>query len=167
MTHLYLLRVLLGISKMFDLTGDRLFGAIVRAGIESDIFQNAACGLPVTIDQASIPGAHIQFLCDPPVIARYVSVDDDKTFQTDEYASSLTLCEVKIEEYSMDECPQHGRMPSNNKLQFRAFCFMWEVYFLHGIHSGFSAISLKIFCDRLLKIICQMLVLMFTSTFFT
>ena len=91
---------------MFNLTGDRLFGAIVRAGIESDIFQNAACGLPVTMDQASIPGAHIQFLCDPPVIARYVSVDDDKTFQTDEYASSLTLCEVKIEEYSMDECPQ-------------------------------------------------------------
>ena len=80
---------------MFNLTGDRLFGAIVRAGIESDIFQNVACGLPVTIDQASIPGAHIQFLCDPPVIARYVSVDDDKTFQTDEYASSLTLCEVQ------------------------------------------------------------------------
>ena len=84
---------------------ERLDAAVVRAGIQGDIFNNAACGLPVTQDQASIPGAHLQFVCDPPVIARFVSVDDgfhvsgpDENF--------LTLCEVMVEEYPTGHCPQ-------------------------------------------------------------
>ncbi|XP_071801359.1 fucolectin-1-like [Asterias amurensis] len=60
-----------------DCCSERLIGAVVRAGMESDIFNNAACGLPVTSDQASIPGGHIRLVCDPPVIAHYISVDDD------------------------------------------------------------------------------------------
>ena len=78
-------------------------GTIVRAGIESDIFNNAACGLPVTSDQASIPGAHIPIVCDPPVIARYVSVEDDIPTAD---SNALTLCEVMVEEYPMEDCHQ-------------------------------------------------------------
>ncbi|XP_033636042.1 fucolectin-7-like [Asterias rubens] len=84
---------------------ERLSGAIVRAGIESDILNNAACGLPVTTDQASIPGAHLQFVCDPPVIARYVSVDD-ADHSNRPYDDILTLCEVIVEEYPMEGCVQ-------------------------------------------------------------
>ena len=87
------------------MTDERLSGAIVRAGIESDILNNAACGLPVTTDQASIPGAHLQFVCDPPVIARYVSVDD-ADHSNRPYDDILTLCEVIVEEYPMEGCVQ-------------------------------------------------------------
>ena len=82
-----------------------MIGAVVRAGIESDIFNNAACGLPVTSDQASIPGGHIRVVCDPPVIAQYISVDDDVP-SLKEKGNYLTLCEVMVEEYSMEECLQ-------------------------------------------------------------
>ncbi|XP_071801365.1 pentraxin fusion protein-like [Asterias amurensis] len=89
-----------------DCCNNRLIGAVVRAGIESDIFNNAACGLPVTSDQASIPGGHIPFLCDPPVIAQYVSVDD-KDHKMNEHENNLiTLCEVMVEEYPLEYCPQ-------------------------------------------------------------
>ncbi|XP_071801503.1 uncharacterized protein [Asterias amurensis] len=84
-----------------DCCPERMNGTIVRAGIESDIFNNAACGLPVTSDQASIPGAHIPIVCDPPVIARYVSVDDDVPTAD---SNALTLCEVIVEEYPMEDC---------------------------------------------------------------
>ena len=90
---------------IISLIGGRLSGAIVKAGKESDTSKNAACGLPVTMDQASIPGAHIDFVCDPPVIARYVSVDK-KVRVISGLDSTLTLCEVMVEEYHKAACPQ-------------------------------------------------------------
>ncbi|XP_071792957.1 uncharacterized protein [Asterias amurensis] len=90
-----------------DSSTDRLTGAVVRAGIESDIFSNAACGVPVTSDQASIRGGHTQIVCDPPVIARYVSVDDDEhVYHQDNHNNVLILCEVIVEEYPMEACSQ-------------------------------------------------------------
>ena len=89
----------------FSLAAGRLIGAVVRAGIESDIYSNAACGLPVSSAQASIPGAHIQFVCDPPVIAQYVSVDDED--HSNEFEDNvLTLCEVMVEEFPIEDCLQ-------------------------------------------------------------
>ncbi|XP_071801417.1 uncharacterized protein [Asterias amurensis] len=82
-----------------DCCNKRLSGAIVRAGIGSDIFNNAACGVPVTSDQASIPGGHIPISCNPPVLARYVSVDI-------ETPTLLAMCEVIVEEYPMEYCFQ-------------------------------------------------------------
>ncbi|XP_071801562.1 uncharacterized protein [Asterias amurensis] len=84
-----------------DCCTQRLIGAVVRAGMKSDIFNNAACGLPVTLDQASIPRGHIPIVCDPPVIARYVSVDDAVPAPN---SNVLTLCEVIVEEYPMEDC---------------------------------------------------------------
>ena len=88
---------------LFSLPDDRLSGAIVRAGIDSDIFKNSVCGVPVTVDQASIPGGHIPISCNPPVIAQYVSVDDAVV---SEDSPTLTLCEVMVEQYPMEDCPQ-------------------------------------------------------------
>ena len=95
---------------------------MVRAGIESDIFNNAACGLPVTSDQASIPGGHIRVVCDPPVIAQYISVDDDvPSLQV----NSLALCEVMVEEYSMEECLQTSSKKIKKRIMtlFVMICF--------------------------------------------
>ncbi len=52
------------------------------------------------------PWAHLQFVCDPPVVARFVSVDDDNTMTSKEYARYLTLCGVMVEEYRTEECLQ-------------------------------------------------------------
>ena len=91
----------------FSFTDNRLSGAVVRAGTESDIFSNAACGVPVTSDQASILWGHIQIVCDPPVIARYVSVDDDDhMYGQDNGHNVLNLCEVIVDEYPMEACLQ-------------------------------------------------------------
>ncbi|XP_071801454.1 uncharacterized protein [Asterias amurensis] len=81
----------------------RMNGATVRAGTQSNIFNNAACGLPVTSDQSLNTVGHIPIVCDPPVIARYVSVDDDVPASN---SNALTLCEVMVEEYPMADCPQ-------------------------------------------------------------
>ncbi len=97
-----------------SLTDERLIGAVVRAGIKSDILNNAACGLPVTPAQASIPGAHIPILCDPPVIARYVSVDDDDHIDHPDH-HVLTLCEMTVEEYPMEDCLQITSKKENRK----------------------------------------------------
>ncbi|XP_071801134.1 uncharacterized protein [Asterias amurensis] len=89
-----------------SLTKGRLTGALVRVGIDSDIFNNAVCGSAVTWDQASIPGVHIQVVCDPPVITRYVSVDN-KANATALDGVKISLCEVMVEEVRPEEeCPK-------------------------------------------------------------
>ncbi|XP_038068801.1 angiopoietin-1 receptor-like [Patiria miniata] len=66
----------------------RLEEAVVRAGLSSDIYQNTPIGDPVTRAQAE--GLDIDFIVDPVVFARYVSVELNKT----EY---LALAEVMVE----------------------------------------------------------------------
>ena len=81
-------------------------GALVRVGIDSDIFNNAVCGSAVTWDQASIPGVHIQVVCNPPVTARFVSVDN-KANATASDGVKISLCEVMVEEVRPEEeCPK-------------------------------------------------------------
>ncbi|XP_071801132.1 fucolectin-3-like isoform X1 [Asterias amurensis] len=94
------------IVKRGDGIKGRLTGALVRVGIDSDIFNNAVCGSAVTWDQASIPGVHIQVVCDPPVITRYVSVDN-KANATALDGVKISLCEVMVEEVRPEEeCPK-------------------------------------------------------------
>ena len=79
----------------------------MRAGLNANLFENVICGSPVTEAQASIPGAHLPFLCDPPVAARYVSVDIDPSrpgVAPESGVIYLTLCEVMVEEFPMSEC---------------------------------------------------------------
>ena len=63
-------------------------GAVVRAGLNANHSENSMCRLSSTLSQASTNN-WVEFICDPPVLARYVSVDIPRR-------TSLTLCEVAI-----------------------------------------------------------------------
>ena len=73
---------------------------VVRAGLNASISQNAVCGFPVTTAQASVPGAHLDFPCDPPRSARYISVHAKGP------TTVLTLCEVFVYKHTSSESPQ-------------------------------------------------------------
>ncbi|XP_071785213.1 uncharacterized protein [Asterias amurensis] len=77
-----------------DCCNGRLTGAAVRAGMcGGEVTNNQQCGSSVTSEQAAVPGATIEFVCDPPLRARYVSVD----LQSEE-GEYLQLCEVTVEQ---------------------------------------------------------------------
>ena len=56
---------------------------------------NQRCGYPATAMQ-SLPGAMIAFTCEPPVLARYISVDVDPSRQ-DVTDAVLQIAEVAVE----------------------------------------------------------------------
>ena len=80
------------------LTGERLTNAVVRAGISARVTDNEACGSPVTAAQAAPLGGTIEFECEHPLRARYVSVDIPGS-------ATLQLCEVTVRELPLDQCP--------------------------------------------------------------
>ena len=63
-------------------------GAVARAGLSDVHTNNVMCGTAVTRDQA-LSNDWIEFTCDPPLLAQYVSIDIPDT-------ASLTLCEVTV-----------------------------------------------------------------------
>ncbi|XP_038053132.1 uncharacterized protein LOC119725683 [Patiria miniata] len=65
-----------------------LLGAVVRAGLSEVPTDNNMCGSPVTGGQ-SVKNDWVEFTCDPPVLARYVSVDIPGM-------ASLKVCEVVV-----------------------------------------------------------------------
>ncbi|XP_022095017.1 uncharacterized protein LOC110981618 [Acanthaster planci] len=69
-------------------TEPNLQDAVVRAGLNEVHTNNIMCGTPVTSDQ-SVINDWIEFACDPPVLARYVSVDIPGT-------TIFKLCEVTV-----------------------------------------------------------------------
>ena len=81
--------LLLLISRLFeDTTRLHLQDAVARAGLSATPTANTQCGSNVTLYQALI-NDWIEFTCDPPVVARYVSIDIPRL-------TSLILCEVKV-----------------------------------------------------------------------
>ncbi|XP_038065452.1 neurogenic locus notch homolog protein 2-like isoform X39 [Patiria miniata] len=85
-----------------DGDSELLTGAVVRVGLVNppyaDISDNSLCGLPVTAEQASVPGGTIYFECDPPVKGMFLFV----TIPSEQ--ATLQLCEVRVWEMSMDQC---------------------------------------------------------------
>ncbi|XP_071785288.1 fucolectin-3-like [Asterias amurensis] len=81
---------------------NRFRAAVVRAGLSPDFIQNQQCGLPATESQ-STDGAVVEFLCEPPVIARYVSLDIDPS-RPDVTLAILQIAEVNVQEYTSQEC---------------------------------------------------------------
>ena len=94
----------------YILTGSRLTNAVVRAGTSNDIKSNAQCGNPVTAEQAQPLGGIIEFNCDPPLLARYVSVDiPTKSF--------LQICEVTVKELvTPGACKQDWQIPKEEEV---------------------------------------------------
>ena len=74
----------------------------MRAGVSSYYTENQKCGSHVTDNQA-YAGAVIEFFCDPPVLAKYVSVDIDPSSSVDANPV-LQIAEVMVEEYTSEEC---------------------------------------------------------------
>ena len=54
--------------------------------------------------QQSVPGTDTEFLCDPPRVARYVSLDINTTHPLVSDAIFM-LAEVTVKEYTSGECP--------------------------------------------------------------
>ncbi|XP_071803636.1 uncharacterized protein [Asterias amurensis] len=80
--------------------GYRFTGAVARAGPGSEYYVNQQCGLPATASQ-SYSGAVFTFVCDPPMIARYVTLDIDHAMPgVDPNDAVLSLGEVAVNEYS-------------------------------------------------------------------
>jgi hypothetical protein len=63
------------VNRQDEHLGPRLAGAVVRAGLNSSHTMNTMVGSPITSSQVDVETRLIDFNLDPPVIARYVSVD--------------------------------------------------------------------------------------------
>ena len=74
--------------------GERLTNAVVRAGTSRNIQRNPQCGDVVSPAMATPRGGTIELVCDPPLVARYISVD----IPSDKH-SFLQLCEVTVKEF--------------------------------------------------------------------
>ncbi|XP_071793344.1 uncharacterized protein [Asterias amurensis] len=76
-----------------DCCSERLTNAVVRAGTSRNIQRNPQCGDVVSPAMATPRGGTIELVCDPPLVARYISVD----IPSDKH-SFLQLCEVTVKE---------------------------------------------------------------------
>ena len=100
----------------------QLVGAVARAGLSDVHTNNVMCGTAVTRHQA-LSSDWIEFTCDPPRMARHVSIDITGT-------TSLTLCEVTVS--TCDDTPA-GKVTAvifvkhykrNNELNWK--CILWD-----------------------------------------
>ncbi|XP_022096135.1 uncharacterized protein LOC110982186 [Acanthaster planci] len=87
----------------------RFTAAVARAGLNSDYAQNYPCGSPVTMEQSG-DGATVEFVCDVPRLARYVSLDIDPS-SPDVTNAILQLAEVVIHEITSSECTAYCPVP--------------------------------------------------------
>ena len=79
-----------------------MIAAVARAGNSSNYYENQQCGSPTTNKQSK-RGSVIEFLCDPPVLAKYLSLDMNST-SPDVENPMLQIAEVTVKEYKSEEC---------------------------------------------------------------
>ena len=77
--------------------GDRFVGAIARAGLNFSYYDNQQCGSKVTEEQ-SFNGAMVDFVCDPPLFAKYVSLELPPS------SRFLEIAEISVKEYKSEAC---------------------------------------------------------------
>ena len=82
--------------------------AVARVGNSSNYYENQQCGLPATEAQSQ-QGAVTEFLCDQPVLARYVSLDINSS-SPGVIEAILQIAELTVDEYTSKEC-----VPNNSK----------------------------------------------------
>ena len=83
----------------------------MRAGASPSYAENQPCGSPATRAQ-SHNGATVEFLCDPPRLARYVTLDIDSS-SPDVTNAVLQIGEVTVKEYTTGECAAAATTESN------------------------------------------------------
>ena len=82
--------------------GDRFVGAIARAGLNFSYYDNQQCGSNITKEQ-SFNGAVIDFVCDPPLFAKYVSLELPPS-SPDVADRILEIAEISVKEYKSKDC---------------------------------------------------------------
>ncbi|XP_022098544.1 uncharacterized protein LOC110983538 isoform X2 [Acanthaster planci] len=87
------------VHKSGDCTSNRLTGAVVRGGTSSTSLNNSVCGTPLTAQQVEIRRSTVDFVCDPPMTAKFVTVDIPLL-----RVSQKPLCEVTIEQATPGPC---------------------------------------------------------------
>ena len=80
----------------------RFTAAVARAGRSLMYSDNQVCGLPATRAQA-FDGAVVEFTCDTPQMARYVTLDINPSSPGVTNAI-LQIAEVTVEEITSGEC---------------------------------------------------------------
>ena len=82
--------------------GFRFIRATARAGLTSNYAVNQRCGEPATSSQATTGATNI-FLCDPPVMARWISFDIDRSLPgVNPNEAILQLAEVSVKVYTRE-----------------------------------------------------------------
>ncbi|XP_038066018.1 proto-oncogene tyrosine-protein kinase receptor Ret-like [Patiria miniata] len=100
--------------------GFRFIGAIARAGLSPNFNENLPCGSPATSEQSQ-NGAEITFLCEPPRLARYVSLDINTSMPgVDAARAFLQLAELAVEEYTSGECAAPGYLGCFGDAEYRS-----------------------------------------------
>ncbi|XP_038065954.1 neurogenic locus notch homolog protein 2-like isoform X5 [Patiria miniata] len=87
------------VHKRGDCTGARLTGAVVRAGTSSTGLNNGMCGSALTAQQAEVRRSTVDFVCDPPLTAKFVTVDIPLLRVTKQQ-----ICEVTVEQGTPGPC---------------------------------------------------------------
>ena len=91
----------------------RFTGAVARAGHSLMYSDNQACGLPATRAQ-SYDGAVIEFTCDSPQLARYMTLDISPSSPGVTNAL-LQMGEATLEEITSGECSRiSGKISKGN-----------------------------------------------------
>ncbi|XP_033636722.1 uncharacterized protein LOC117297683 [Asterias rubens] len=75
-------------------------GVTVRAGLSENYTENTECTSLVT---SPSNGAVLEFLCDPPALAQYISMDKDQATPSGG-GTILRITEVSVYEYASEEC---------------------------------------------------------------
>ncbi|XP_071809811.1 uncharacterized protein [Asterias amurensis] len=113
--------------RLRNCCGYRFIGATARAGLSSNCTVNQRCGEPATSSQSQ-SGATIPFLCDPPVIARWISLDVDPSWPGVTEAV-LQLAEVSVMVHERDCDPTTTPVPDTSpKLRSASFAALHKGY---------------------------------------
>ncbi|XP_038066529.1 fucolectin-5-like [Patiria miniata] len=86
----------------------RFTAALARAGLSPNYAENRPCGSPATRTE-STTGATVDFPCDTPRMARYVTLDIDLA-SPDVTLPILQLAEVMVDEYTSGECTKNSNL---------------------------------------------------------
>ncbi|XP_071809531.1 uncharacterized protein [Asterias amurensis] len=113
-----------------DCCGFRFIGATARAGLTSDYAVNQRCGEPATSSQATAGATNI-FLCDPPVVARWISFDIDRSLPgVNPNEAYLQLAEVSVKVYTRECDPTTTPVPPTT--------FKLRSAFFAALHKGYK-----------------------------
>ena len=79
--------------------------------MSSNVTENQQCGLPASPFQSQT-GAVVEFLCDPPVLAQYISVDKGPSSSQ---PVVVLLGEVTVVAYTAGECIDSSIVPAQTE----------------------------------------------------